>query len=541
MRALSPVLAFVMLPAAVTAEDIPVRSDVADVTLYPRGATVERNARFEVPAGRHQLILTDLPKTTPLSGVRVNVEGATMGAVTTRRNYVPPRDPDTSEEIEAARAEVERLEDELREGEAAVEEIRLERDAARARVEFLRKLGDRDGLAEMDVATLRELTGMIGEETLAAMETAHDARQRAEAADRALEDTREALEEARAALDAMVPEDEARAMLAVAVEAEETTQGSVHVSYTTDRAGWQPVYDLRLARDSGRLEIEQAAFVSQSTGENWEDVGVTLTTVRPSEQTAPSEIHPRRRRIEDPEPEPKMRSDTVEGLSMSRAPAAEPAVVREEAAARFDGLSVTYDYPSPVDVASKADRLRLSLGTLEARAETVARAVPLRDDSAFLMARFENDTGTLVLPTREARFYLDGRFVGQRAMGMIPAGAEARLSFGPIHGLRLTRTVLGREEGDRGVITRSSELTEEVRIEVENLTGEAWPVRVLDRVPYSEQEDLEITWQAQPRPAETDVDGKRGILAWSFELPAGESRTIELDKRLEWPDGKVLR
>jgi hypothetical protein len=66
-------------------------------------------------------------------------------------------------------------------------------------------------------------------------------------------------------------------------------------------------------------------------------------------------------------------------------------------------------------------------------------------------------------------------------------------------------------------------------------------VRLLDQVPYSEQEDLEITWSATPDPTETDVDGQRGILAWEFDLAAGEKREIGLAYSMSWPEGMVLR
>jgi hypothetical protein len=80
-----------------------------------------------------------------------------------------------------------------------------------------------------------------------------------------------------------------------------------------------------------------------------------------------------------------------------------------------------------------------------------------------------------------------------------------------------------------------------VEIAVENLTGEAWPLVVLDRVPVSEQDDLRITWSARPMPDETDVNARRGILAWRLDLDAGTRRTITLETRMSWPDGKVLR
>ncbi|WP_306114567.1 MULTISPECIES: DUF4139 domain-containing protein [unclassified Roseovarius] len=542
MRALPIVLAF--FPTFVLAEDIALTSAVTAATLYPQGATVTREIPFEVPAGQHELILTDLPQGTPLDTVRVSVEGVTMGSLTVRNDFVPPRSGDDDAAIKVAEAEVERIEEQLRLGLADVERITLEGNAAEARVAFLSQLGEGEGVAELDVSALRDLVGMIGEETLAAEQAALDARLRADAAQRGLKDLREALEKARQALQALVPEDKARAMLAVSVSAADQTQGMLSVTYNIWEANWQPVYDVTLERASGQLEIERGALIAQGTGENWRDVNLTLSTVRPSEQTAPGQIWPWQRWIEDPAQVRSKQLERVQDFAMGAAAdvvmEAEAPPMVEEAAAAFDGLAVTYSYPSKVSVASRADNVRIALGDLSTSAEIVAQAVPLTDSNAFLMAGITNDMGELILPGT-AMFYMDGRFIGRQGLELIPAGAEAELSFGPIDGLRLTRTVLDRNEGDRGIITKSNELSEAVEIKVENLTGEAWPVRLLDRVPFSEQEDLEISWMAKPRPTEENVDGKRGIMAWEFELDAGANRLIELDHALEWPEGKVLR
>lgn len=541
MRVLVSVLC--LLPAPLWAEDIPLRSTVTAATLYPQGATVTRSVGFSAPAGQHDLILSDLPQNTPLSAVRVGVDGASMGSVTARNDYVPPQDTDESDALKAARSTVETLEQSLREAEAKVEAIRLEEQAAQARIGFLQKLGQGQALADMDAADLRDMVALIGEETLAARQTALDARLRSEAADRGLADLRHELDQARAALRALVPQDTPRAMLAVAISTQQPTDGTVTVTYTIDDAGWQPVYDLRLTRENGELDIERGAFIRQSTGENWRDIALTLSTSRPSDQAAPSDIWPWLRRVTDPDapmPKPLSRGGAADAVAELAAPQAAPVEV-QQATAQFDGLAVTYDYPGTVSVASEADRVRIALGTLALEAEVMAQAVPLSDGRAFLMADVTNTADELILPTQEARFYLDDRFVGQRFLEMIPAGGQADLSFGAIDGLRLARAIPQRQQGERGVFTRSGALDETVRITVENLTAQDWPVRLLDRVPYSEQDDLTIDWSAQPAPSDTDVDDKRGVLEWRFDLPAGDTQAIVLDYSLEWPDGKVLR
>lgn len=545
MRALSFVLPFVLFAPALHAEEIALNSRVSAVTLYPQGATVTRQVPFSIPEGQHDLILADLPQSTPLAAIRVAVTGAQMGGVTTRNDYVPPRDATESPALIAARAKVERLEDALRAARAIVEDIALEADAARARIAFLAEIGRGDGVAALGVEALRDLSAMIGAETLAAQLAAAEATRRADAAERGLKDQIKALEDAQQALAALVPEDTARAMLAVAVASDRPTTGTLSVTYTINDAGWQPLYDLHLTRDTSKLRLERGAFVHQYTGENWRDVALTLSTLRPSAQTEPGQIWPWIPRIADPEaPRAKSRQlESAEGALMSMAEPMldSPAPARIEADAQFDGLSVTYTYPAPVSVSTGADRVRLSLGTLGMTADVVAQAVPMVDQTAFVMARMTNDTGELILPTSEARFYLDGRYVGQRWIDLVPAGGKVDWAFGAIEGLRLKRLVRDRNEGDRGIISKSNEMSETVEISVENLTDTAWPLRILDRMPQSDQEDLEITWSAKPQPSERDVDGKRGILAWDVTLPAGQTQEITLTHALEWPDGKVLR
>lgn len=535
MRALTLCLA--CLPLAALAEDIPLTSRVSAVTLYPQGASVTREASFSVGAGTHELILADLPPETPLAAIRVALDGVRMGGVRTRADYVPPRPEEESAAYRAAKAEVERLEAALRAGRAGVQDIRLAAEAAGARIAFLEGIGQGEGLAALGPDALRDLAAMIGTETLDARRARAEAIRRAEAAERDLKDLMQDLARAEQALEALVPETQARAMLAVRVTAESAATGVLRVSYTIPEAGWQPLHDLHLARDTGALRIERGAFVHQSTGENWRDVALTLSTRRPSEQGAPGEIWPWIPRVLDPDEIRPMPRVAAEDGAVMAAPVTEASMASPE----FDGLSVRYSHPAPVSVATGADRVRLMLPPLDLSAEIEARAVPLLDETAFLVARVSLPADEVLLPTPEARFYLDGRYTGQRWLPLVAGGDTVDLSFGPVEGLRLTRVLRDRSDGSRGLITRASAAREEVEIMVENLTGETWPVHLLDRVPVSEQDELQITWEASPPPDETDVEDRRGVLGWRFDLAAGASQGIRLETRMSWPEGKILQ
>lgn len=542
MRVLSIVLAQVLiaLPAVGFSEEIVLNGKVTDVTMYPEGALVVRNIPFQAEAGQHELIVTGLPVASFDVLPRVSLKGADLGLVVVRENYVPVRDAATDAALESARAQVEAIKADILAQRDKIKEAKLENEAVAARIGFLRQIGEGDKLANASLDLLRDLARMIGEETLAARQDGHKAELTARRLETALEDLQEDLNTAKKNLAALVPEDIEYAYLSVSVSSDAPIDGVLSISSLTWEALWHPTYDMRLTTgETPALMIERAAMIAQETGENWQGVNLTLSTLRPSEQLQPSEIYEYRRRIEKPAPpSPVLRRFT-------EAPMMEPVILVEESASMgldYDGLSVSYRYSAPIDMASGADILRIVLGELKTTASLHASAVPLLDDTAFLMAEITNDMGEPILPSMQSGIFLNGRFVGEQQIDeVIPTGATVTLSFGPIEGLRLARKVVDRNEGDSGFVSRVNEVVELAEIGIENLTDRAWDVRLLDRVPYSEQEDLIISWRGKPAPSEANVDGRRGILRWDFTLEPSERKDITLSHRIEWPTGMELR
>ncbi|MFK7751939.1 MAG: mucoidy inhibitor MuiA family protein [Sedimentitalea sp.] len=534
------IFALSVFATPVLADSFTLSSPVTAVTVYPEGGKITRTVPFTVPAGAHSLVLPDLPTSVPLQDVRVSVEGAQMGAMTMRDNYVPPRDAQDPQVLLDAQAEVLALEQQIEATENRASAARLAQRAADAQLQFLSQIGGSDGLVLGDVNAVRELSDLVRDQAFVAHRTALEANIQAREIERTIEDQQDALADARQRVESLELEDTERAYLSVAINAPEDATGVLTVSYFTFDAYWQPVYDMYLTRGATpSIDIERGAFVRQDTGETWTDVALELSTVEPSNKSAPSELFPTRRRIADPAP---VRQRTQDGnFGSLAAPVMESPVIVEAAVTDLSGYSVVYVYPSPVTIATDADAVRLKLDTLTTGAEIEARAVPRRDDTAFLMAKITNDTNEEILPTGFVSLYVDDTYVGDTETAGIPSGAQEDLPFGPIDGLRLRRTVLAQSEGDRGILTVSNERTHTARIEIENLTNDTWPVRLFDQVPYTEQEDLEITWSATPAPTDENVDNKRGILGWNLLLPPSAREVIELTHTMTWPDGKVLR
>jgi uncharacterized protein (TIGR02231 family) len=544
MRALlSLLLATTALPAL--ADTIPATSKITAVTVYPDGAKVTREVSFAAPSvGAHELLVTDLPADSDPGLMQLaGGDGLQLGAFSLRADRLPPRkDPLTADQT-AAKALIETHQAVERDALMALEAVNARIDAAEAQVQFLSSFTG----ALPDGATpesIKSMAAMIGTETLAARQAALAARADLWPAQKALEDAQEALYDAQAAYDALPSADMDYTALSVSVTAAATGDQTLTVTQYVGGASWRPFYDLNLTRKDGdALTLDRAVLVTQYTGEDWSDVALTLSSSRPSDQAAPSQLWPELRWIE---PEYVLDGD------MARMPDDSKGLLYEEemsvvaeaapvtAVMAIEGDTVVYNYPDTVTIASGVEDLRLALDKLDFAPVVKAVAVPRYDQTAFVVASFTNGSDEPLLPG-EALLYREGVLVGSTWIDVIAPGVETDVAFGAIETLRITREMPLREGGETGVFTSANELAESVVITVENTGDEAWPVRLIDQVPYSEQTDLEIDYTADPEPSETDVDGQRGILAWEFDLAVGGKQTVTLEHALAWPEGMVLR
>ena len=529
------------------ADDIAVNSRVAAVTVFPNMAEITRRADFDLPAGLHRLVLRNIPQSAYLETLQIGLSGATQKALLYREEGVPPRSADDPKVL-AAEALIREVEGRIDKVEDDVRRARTEATAARTAIGFLEQLGSNEGLAEAGAEALRDITRMIASEADAAGKQALEAQIRARAIEDQLEDLEEELARAEQALEAIDREDEDRHYLVIEVDVAETGPGALELRYLSGGEVFSmPSYEWHLSTgETSEVTLKRGFGLQQGTGENWENVALTISTLQPEEQGSPSDLYAQRRWISDPRPEPKMRSQAADYMAAAAPePMMEPVVIEEAAAptwgADTSGPGVTYRFGHPVSLASGADIVKLDMDALSTAVEVQAVAVPMSDETAYRVAKVTNTFGEDLLPGEEVPMFVDGKLVTLAYFEGAAAGQAFDLGFGAIPGLQLTRHVLQKSEGERGVISRSNQQEEVVEITVENLTEESWPLRLLDRVPYSEQEELEITWTAQPSVSEANVEKERGILAWEFDLAPGEDKLIRLETTLSWPEGKLLR
>ncbi len=517
--------ALTVLATPVLAADFHVAAPVTAVTLYPDTARVTHGISVDLPAGRHRLLMTSKGLDTSQMPRIEAPSGLTIGAI----SLLPAIGQDPAPLFTPAQAEargrVDTLENQVQAQRDAMTAARAELAALKARLGFVTSIRASD--------TGSDAAGLIALADLVQTQSAQIAAQIA-AAEQAMRPMEEQLEEltqqlatAQEALDQLAPPAPGDDLLAIEVIAATPVQSELMFE-TTAWAGWTPFYALHEGND-GNLTLDRKVMI-RANDNVWHDVALTLSTVAPDGQVAPAGLYPDLARIHDPFV-PFMEADSRAPIAMMVG-----AAPRTNAQANFDGVAVTYDYPERVSVMGQAI---LSLDQIALSGTTEIHAVPERDDTAFMVAKVTNDSAEPLLPGT-MQIYRHGQYLGDAAFPLIPAGAEETLPLGPVEGLRLTHVVARNQTGDTGLISKSNTRRQEMRFAVQNLTGAPQDLTVFYALPFSEQEDLEVSLTLSQRPDDRDIDDKRGVAAWKMRLAPGEEKAVSITASFDWPEGQEL-
>lgn len=515
-----------------------VESVAVQVTLFEDRAEVLRRARCVVPAGVSEV---------RLAGVGVGLDDASLVAsaegegarVLSARVLRVARSVSVLGEVGRAEAEAEVLR--AREAERAAEAVLARAEAQRARHATL---ADRwmEGVREVPRGTEADAgAGATAwraafdavrarlDATLDAVRAATGAR------DAARRDRRRA--EARWTL-AQRAERRHEAVVSLQVEAAGAGEVDFVLRYRTPCALWRPEHVARLdAAGDGEaaVSLETWATAWQATGERWEGVALRFSTARPTASAAcpldEDDVLGLRRKTE-------MERQTVQVSLREQAvqkAGAEGARDLDEMPGVDDGGEALWlDAPGASTLPSDGGPFRVRLGAVTLPAEVERVAMPERAEAVYVRATatLKAPTALLAGPVRLAR---GGEFVGRGRVEFVGRGEPFVLGFGLDDGVRVRRRVDDKRETTAVMGTQKLQRT--VRLALSNLSGETRTLRVIERVPVSEIEDVKV--QVVPDAAWA-AEGADGMVSAAVSLAPHETRELSLVWRLEANSKVVL-
>ncbi len=530
-------------------------SKIDAVTVYPQGADVVRDVAIDVPAGEHGIILADLPQNIDAQSIRVEGDSTgalIIGSVDTRNHYTG------SETTDAARKALEKEMLDLQIERQGLDQTVADLNQQKA---ILLSLADKqlvpqsttETVKAIDATQLGNLLDLVGQKLAALSKDVMAAQKRQR-------DIDERSAELNAKISELPPSEEYRTEVVVNVEASEALKGNLRVSYRVQEASWQPFYDARLNIGDGAakpsLELVHRAEVTQNTGERWDNVALTLSTARPNGSTAAPEMAAWEiskidalaqagsvNEVAAPavmaDAEAKLEGDTKDKSLTRTLQIDKPrkSVEQRQSIIETSGFQATYGIAGRVSVdnAGQSKKVRMTSNKYEAALQ--ALVVPRVEATAYLTASFKV-AGTGPQLPGVVNLFRDDTYVGQGSLPLLSPSEDAHLGFGVDDLVKVTRAEIDRVTGEEGIISASNVEVRAWDVQVKNLHSIAMPVRVVDRVPFTAAQDIEISEAPNMTPPTLrDLDHKRGVLAWDFTLAAQADNTLKTGYKISWPEG----
>ena len=546
----STFFAAVFLPPALalngaSAKEIETKSAVSAVTIYPDAASVTREAVVDLPDGESTIVFTGAPYATIIESVRAAGEAQTPLVIGSVEARIAPKQAKTGDsavearlkELRGARAEIEVTIEALKAKQAMI--LRYSQASPEGKAEDAKSLA---------VSKWTEAFDAIGAAYAKAGEELRLANARAQALDeeiRGLQGTGGAGGKQGLTRD-----------IAVVVESHGGGRAKLKLMYQTRGAGWRPSYDARL--DTGEkdkksaVELLRRAVVTQQTGEDWRDVALSVSTIRAQGGAAAPEVSPQRVAFFEPMPVPMPRAQnapmaSVAGAMKARKEASDADKVEEaqrssEATAELEATAyaATFRIAGAVSVPGDGAPKGLLLSSRQFEPKLTIRTAPALDPTAYLEARIFNDEDAPLL-AGQLNVQRDGVFVGSSRIALVAPGEGAEIGFGADDKVKVTRVPVKRRENEPGWFGQTRTDVREFKTSVKNLHAFPVSVTVVDQIPFSE--NSAITVELMPHttpPSEKQPGDKRGVMSWSFDLQAGESKDIHLAYRLKWPADREI-
>lgn len=529
-------------PAATT-DSAGTSSRIAQVTVYPGSATVERVAR--VAAGARSFTFGCLPASLDSASLQVQADAA----VRVGEFHIETKDRDVTPECASP------LEGQIRSLEDQIAQVKAEQEALQLAQRYLGNVaGAAPGTPEPSKAEAR-LAPASAAQITATAEALRQSAQNAHQRQHQLERRQQALELALKPLlteQSRVASQQAQ-VVSVTVNLATAQEAALRLSYQVRGPSWQPSYRATLQADKASVQLERLALVAQSSGEDWNNVQLTLSTGQPGRATQGRLPRPW---TLDVAPPPRPAAPAAAMMLMAPAPAPTMqdhqarktrAIVFEQDMPSFDvsvfnkGFATEFAVPQRISVPSSGQRVTLALGSQQTNAQLFTRIAPAEEEAAYLVAQLQTPPG--VWPAGPVGLYRDGAFVGN---GRLDFAANTNsntqgssLWFGRDELVQVRASAPEQMTSSTGLTGARTERRSQHSYHINNRHSSPVTLQVLHAAPVSRHEKIEVESHYQPAPHSTAWNGQPGTIVWQQALAAGSGtsfsaeHTIRHHKELE--------
>ncbi|MEH6535999.1 MAG: mucoidy inhibitor MuiA family protein [Psychroserpens sp.] len=253
---------------------------VKEVTVYLSGAQIERTANVKLPIGTTEFVFNKLSSNIQESSIQISgLKNASILSINFGINYLNKKDK--SQEVKSIQKRIKALYDDVQAEDHLIsgynEELHL--------ITHNRALGNTTQVVSLEklqkfAAYYRTRTTEIKSKIYTSQKIKNDLNAK-------VSDLRKQLNEISA--DEKVQTGEIKIKLNTDV----ATDLKLSISYNVTNAGWFPIYDIKADKINAPIQLIYKAHVYQSTGNDWNNVKLTLSTSDPNTNNIKPDVNPK--------------------------------------------------------------------------------------------------------------------------------------------------------------------------------------------------------------------------------------------------------
>jgi len=518
---------------------IELATEITEVVVYTDRARVTRHSDISLEPGIQSLEIPDLTSLLNPDSVRASAKGtatARLLGVKVQRVFY---EETVTEQVHELEEKIETYQDELKALEVKEERIKQTQDSLSTLAEqtdtYALALASGEQSIEEQLSLFDKLRNRVIKFDRDLIKNTKDRREK----ERQLDKVRKEIERWYG-----TPHRETYTAI-IELEVDSAGEFNLDLSYVVSGVGWQPLYDLHFSEDSNpnSLEINYLAQVSQNTGENWQDVVLSLSTARPAQTSILPELEPWFiRPLTSRVPTARSAAAPLKGRLESAPPpdlvmeAEEVQVAADLAAVESSGTNVTYRIPSTVTILADGSPHKTTVAIFSLPTDLDYACAPKLTEAVYRQLHTVNESPYTLL-SGPANLFADEEFIGSIKMELTPPRGKVELYLGVEDRLKVEREFI-RRDVDKRIVGGRRRILLGYEIKVENLFSHQIDLAIHDQMPLSRSEDVKVKLEfADPKPS-TQED--MNMLTWELTMKASENRTIRFVFGVEHPQGMQI-
>jgi len=538
------VMSVFLLPISNTiqAKTLNLKHKIDKVTVYSHNAMVTRTATVSLTAGDHVLIMNNLPASIKQNSLRVSGLGSAKVLIGSIEKRTVPSDTlvqGTEKEIV----------DKMTILDDQVSMLKNDIQSLNLRLAFIKSLGKNipDTLnKEIKVGTLKPKMWQEAWETIG--DGASKTYQNILVKNQLQRKILVKLNTLRIELNKIRTDSRTITQAHVNISVQQAGEFTLNLSYQIYGATWKPVYDARLNVTEKKLLITQYGHVRQRTGEDWNDVKITLSTSNPTQGVAMPDLQPWFIRAQAPiRHRAKSYGVTIDSSSSGlelQTPSGQP-----ESIESFSADTAEFEYADQVvsEFAAefhingrsnvKADNSAQKFTISEHKLSTIlaARVVPKKESKAYLYAE-TTYTGLASLLAGEVSLFRDNTYVGNLHIDLVRPSEKIKLSFGVDERIKVNYRLVTDDRAIKGFLSDDNVINRLYQIDIVNHHKKPFTIELLEQIPVSQDEQIqiELTEKTTP-PTEKNIDSRLGVMAWKYLYQPNDKKKIIIGYQVRYP------